>query len=264
MLALLGAAAPAAAQDRRPSVLLVLDASRSMNAPAGDGRSRLDAAKDAVDAVLDAVPADAPMGMRVYGARVAGQGRAAACADTELVAPVARGGRDGLRAAAQALTGKGRTPIGASLLATPGDFPADGRRHQVVLVSDGLDNCSPPAPCQAARRVARRGVELTISVVGFQLDARARRQMQLHRPRRRRDLRRRERHGPAAGGAAGRVRARVPRLRARRHAGGGRARIPRPRRGSGPGCTGASCAPARSRASPSRSRRGSGCSRPGR
>ena len=179
LLAALALPAPALAQDPRPSVLLVLDASRSMNAPAGDasGRSRLDAAKDAVDAVLGAVPPGAPMGMRVYGARVAGQGRAAACADTELVAPVARGDRGGLRAAAQALTGKGRTPIGASLLATPGDFPADGRRHQVVLVSDGLDNCSPPAPCQAARRVARRGVELTISVVGFQLDARARRQM---------------------------------------------------------------------------------------
>ena len=181
LLALLGAAAPVAAQapDRRPSVLLVLDASRSMNAPAGDssGRSRLDAAKDAVDAVLDAVPPAAPMGMRVYGARVANQGRAAACADTELVAPIARGERAELRAAAQALTGKGRTPIGASLLATPGDFGADGRRHQVILVSDGLDNCSPPAPCEAARRVARRGVELTISVVGFQLDARARRQM---------------------------------------------------------------------------------------
>ena len=170
---------PARAQDTRPAVLLVLDASRSMNAPAGDasGRSRLDAAKEAVDAVVGAVPPGAPLGMRVYGARVAGQGRAAACADTELVAPVARGGREALRAAAQALTGKGRTPIGASLLATPGDFGADGRRHQVVLVSDGLDNCAPPAPCEAARAVARQGVELTISVVGFQLDARARRQM---------------------------------------------------------------------------------------
>jgi Ca-activated chloride channel homolog len=174
-----GAAQSPPAGDERPAVLLVLDASRSMRAPAGDGsgRSRLDAAKDAVDAVLESVPDEAPMGLRVYGARVAGQGRDKACADTELVAPVQPGDRAPLRAAAQALDGKGRTPIGRSLLATPGDFEADGRRHQVILVSDGLDNCSPPAPCDAARRVARRGVELTISVVGFQLDARARHQM---------------------------------------------------------------------------------------
>jgi len=172
-------AQPAADAQERPAALLVLDASRSMNAPSGDGSgdSRLDAAKAAVEEVLDAVPEEAPLGLRVYGARVAGQGRAKACADTELVAPVAAGDRADVRSAVQALTGKGRTPIGRSLLATPGDFPDDGRRHQVILVSDGLDNCSPPSPCVAARRVARRGVELTISVVGFALDERARRQM---------------------------------------------------------------------------------------
>jgi Ca-activated chloride channel family protein len=172
-------AAPASGQDagERPAVLLVLDASRSMNAPSGEGGSRLDAAKAAVDEVLDTVPEEAPMGLRVYGARVAGQGRAKACADTELVAPVAAGDRAPLRDAVHALAGKGRTPIGRSLLATPDDFGGDGRRHQVILVSDGLDNCSPPSPCAAARRVARRGVELTISVVGFALDERARRQM---------------------------------------------------------------------------------------
>ena len=181
-LALFAAAggAPAQAQQAgdRPSVVLVLDASRSMRAPAGDGSgSRMEAAKSAVDEVLDTVPAEAPLGLRVYGARVAGQGRAAACADSELVAPVQPGGREALRARVQALEGKGRTPIGRSLLATPDDFPDDGLRHQVILVSDGLDNCSPPSPCNAARRVARRGVELTISVVGFALDERARRQM---------------------------------------------------------------------------------------
>jgi len=178
-LALIGApvAAAQSAADR-PSVLLVLDSSRSMRAPAGDGSgSRMEAARAAVDEVLDTVPEEAPLGMRVYGARVAGQGRAKACADSELVAPVAPGSRDALRERVAALEGKGRTPIGRSLLATPGDFPQDGRRHQVILVSDGLDNCAPPSPCAAARRVARRGVELSISVVGFALDEQARRQM---------------------------------------------------------------------------------------
>jgi Ca-activated chloride channel family protein len=191
LAALAAGAPPATAQDAedRPAVLLVLDASRSMRAPSGDGTgdSRLDAAKAAVEEVLDTVPEDAPLGLRVYGARVAGQGRAKACADTELVAPVAAGDRAQVRSAVQALEGKGRTPIGRSLLATPDDFGDDGRTHdpndfvlgrkQVILVSDGLDNCSPPSPCAAARRVSKRGVELTISVVGFALDARARRQM---------------------------------------------------------------------------------------
>jgi Ca-activated chloride channel homolog len=159
-------------------VLLVLDSSRSMRAPAGDGSgSRMDAAKRAVGEVLDAVPADAPLGVRVYGAKLSNAPKRVTCTDTELVAPVEPGDRAPLRAAVDKLVGVGRTPIGRSLLATPDDFPDDGRRHQVILVSDGLDNCSPPSPCAAARRVARRGVELTISVVGFALDERARRQM---------------------------------------------------------------------------------------
>jgi Ca-activated chloride channel family protein len=159
-------------------VLLVLDSSRSMRAPAGDGSgSRMDAAKRAVAEVLDTVPEEAPLGLRVYGARLSNAPKRVTCSDTELVAPVAAGDRAAVRAAVDELVGKGRTPIGRSLLATPGDFGDDGRRHQVILVSDGLDNCAPPAPCAAARRVARQGVELTISVVGFALDEAARRQM---------------------------------------------------------------------------------------
>jgi Ca-activated chloride channel homolog len=179
-VAALAGPAAAAAQDAgdRPSVLLVLDSSRSMRAPAGDGSgSRMDAAKRAVGEVLDAVPADAALGLRVYGAKLSNAPKRVTCTDTELVAPVESGDRAQIRAAVDQLVGVGRTPIGRSLLATPGDFPADGLRHQVILVSDGLDNCSPPSPCAAARRVAGQGVELTISVVGFALDERARRQM---------------------------------------------------------------------------------------
>jgi Ca-activated chloride channel homolog len=172
------AAAPAQDAGDRPSVLLVLDSSRSMRAPAGDGSgSRMDAAKRAVGEVLDAVPDDAPLGLRVYGAKLSNAPKRVTCTDTELVAPVESGDRTQIRSAVDALVGVGRTPIGRSLLATPRDFPDDGLRHQVILVSDGLDNCAPPDPCAAARRVARQGVELTISVVGFALDERARRQM---------------------------------------------------------------------------------------
>ena len=154
---------PAAPPRRRrrttgPSVLLVLDASRSMRAPAGRRQRQ---------------PAWTPRRRRstrcstpcrrrrrwacASTARASpGQGRAKACADTELVAPVEAGDREALRARGRRRSrGKGRTPIGRSLLATPGDFADDGRRHQVILVSDGLDNCAPPEPCAAARRVAR-------------------------------------------------------------------------------------------------------------
>ena len=46
-----------------------------------------------------------------------------------------------------------------------------------MLVTDGGDNCAPPDPCKAAEEVAKRGVEMSISVVGFQVNDRVRRQL---------------------------------------------------------------------------------------
>ena len=48
----------------------------------------------------------------------------------------------------------------------------------MILVSDGGDNCAPPDPCKAAAQVAKRGVDLTISVVGLQVNERVRRQLE--------------------------------------------------------------------------------------
>ena len=112
-------------------MLLVLDASRSMNAPSGDGSgdSRLDAAKAAVDEVLDTVPADAPLGparVRRAGRRTRGARRRAP--DTELVAPVEAGDRGGACARrCRPSTGRGERRSARSLLATPGDFAGDDR-----------------------------------------------------------------------------------------------------------------------------------------
>jgi Ca-activated chloride channel homolog len=176
VLGLLCAAAPAAAQDDR-SVLVILDGSDSMNQPAGDGRTRLEAAKAALGELIGAVPSGARVGLRVYGSELSGVTRAVGCKDTKLVSPVGPLDKEAFRAKVEALQGKGRTPIGRSLLAAPRDLGSSGQRT-VVLISDGGDNCAPPPPCEAARKVAKRGVDLSISVVGLQVNARVRRQLQ--------------------------------------------------------------------------------------
>jgi Ca-activated chloride channel family protein len=177
-LAVLPAGAHAQATDTRNRALIVLDASKSMNDDAGNGGTRLDAAKRAVAQLVDRLPQGAPIGLRVYGAKVAETSRAEACRDTELTIPVGPLDKDQLTGAVNALTGKGRTPIGNSLLATPDDLGSSEGRRSVVLVSDGGDNCAPPNPCDAAREVARQGLDLTISVVGLQVNERVRRQLE--------------------------------------------------------------------------------------
>jgi Ca-activated chloride channel family protein len=83
-----------------------------------------------------------------------------------------------MRGTVDGLQGKGRTPIGNSLLATPDDLGSAAGRRSVVLVSDGGDNCAPPDPCKAAERVSKQGVDLSISVVGLQVNERVRKQLE--------------------------------------------------------------------------------------
>src|SRR3954451_23100743 len=177
--ALLAVPAVARAQtsDTRNRALIVLDASKSMNEDAGNGGTRLDAAKQAVDGLVDRLPAGAPLGLRVYGSKVSEVSRAEGCKDTELTVPVGPLDKDALRSTVNGLTGTGRTPIGDSLLAVPDDLGTAEGRRSVVLVTDGGDNCAPPDPCKAAGEVAKRGVEMSISVVGFQVNDRVRRQL---------------------------------------------------------------------------------------
>jgi Ca-activated chloride channel family protein len=178
--ALLAVPAVARAQttDTRNRALIVLDASKSMNEDAGNGGSRLDAAKQAFDQLVRRLPEGAPIGLRVYGSKVAEVSRAQACKDTELTIPVGPLDKGGMTSTVHALQGKGRTPIGASLLATPDDLGSAEGRRSVVLVSDGGDNCAPPDPCKAAEQVAKRGVDLSISVVGLQVNERVRKQLE--------------------------------------------------------------------------------------
>ena len=70
-------------------MILVVDASKSMKADDGTGRPKMAAAKAALNTLVDELPDDAKVGLRVYGSEVSGTGKAAGCADTKLVSPVA-------------------------------------------------------------------------------------------------------------------------------------------------------------------------------
>jgi Ca-activated chloride channel family protein len=180
MAVLLAAPAAARAQtsDASNRAVIILDASKSMNDPAGNGGSRLDAAKAAFDQLLQKLPQGANVGLRVYGSKVAEASKAEACRDTELTVPVGPLDKSKLSGTVHALQGKGRTPIGASLLATPQDLGQTSGRRTVILVSDGGDNCAPPDPCKAAAQVAKQGVDLSISVVGLQVSERVKQQLE--------------------------------------------------------------------------------------
>jgi Ca-activated chloride channel homolog len=83
-LAVVATVSPAALAETGRSVLVVLDASGSMNQPMPEGRTRLEAAKAAVGDFLGTLPPDVRVALRVYGHRSSPDRKN--CEDSELVA----------------------------------------------------------------------------------------------------------------------------------------------------------------------------------
>jgi len=177
----LGAAVvPAPARAAGPALVIVLDASGSMNERAPSGRTRLAEAKSAIRSVVQTLPAGAAVGLRVYGSRVGSTlaDKAAGCRDSALVVPVGPLDASRFTAAVDGVVARGWTPIGYALQEAGKDV-AGADERTVILVSDGIDTCGDPEPCAVARSLAAAGVSTRIHTVGFAIgsDAAARAQL---------------------------------------------------------------------------------------
>ncbi|MFD6335283.1 VWA domain-containing protein [Streptomyces niveus] len=173
-------AGPAAAEpDQRtpaPRVETVLDVSGSMSENDAGGQTRLAAAKNAVNRLLDSTPEGTVMGVRVYGSTYAGTDPGPGCNDTRLLAPVEAmdaADREDAKSAVRDLKAVGMTPIGRSLKAAAADLGDSGPRR-IILISDGEETCAPPGPCDVARKLKGAGIELVVDTVGFRVGAQAR------------------------------------------------------------------------------------------
>jgi Ca-activated chloride channel family protein len=159
-------------------VMVVLDASGSMNTADAPG-SRIAAAKRAVSTLVDAVPADASVGLEVYGTSTGSSNaeKAAGCRDIKVLLPVAPVDKAAFASKISGIRASGYTPIGNALRRAAAALPREGARS-IVLVSDGEDTCAPPQPCEVAKELKKQGVDLTVHTVGFKVNDRARAQLE--------------------------------------------------------------------------------------
>lgn len=187
MLAALSALVPVPAASAQPapedeaqgSMMFVLDASGSMVAPLPSGGTRMDAAKGAMNTLIDALPVNLHVGFEVYGTGTGNSPaeKAAGCQDVQVLQPVGQVDRAAMKAQVAGLNPRGYTPIGHSLEQAAAALPADGPRS-IVLISDGIDTCAPPPPCDVAKSLDGAGVELAVHTVGFQVDDAARAELE--------------------------------------------------------------------------------------
>ncbi|MER7722932.1 VWA domain-containing protein [Streptomyces sp. NPDC096323] len=177
----LGTALPASADETTaqasPKVELVLDVSGSMRTRDIDGQSRMTAAKQAFNEVLDAVPEQVQLGIRTLGADYPGDDRKVGCKDTKQLYPVGPLDRTEAKTAVATLAPTGWTPIGPALLGAADDLEGGDSTRRIVLISDGEDTCGPLDPCEVARDIAARGIHLVIDTLGLVPNAKIRQQL---------------------------------------------------------------------------------------
>ncbi|MGC9539809.1 VWA domain-containing protein [Streptomyces sp. UG1] len=156
---------------------LVIDVSGSMRAKDIDGQSRMAAAKQAFNEVLDATPEEVQLGIRTLGANYPGDDRKTGCKDTAQLYPVGPLDRTEAKAAVATLAPTGWTPIGPALLKAADDLDGGEGSKRIVLISDGEDTCAPLDPCEVAREIAAKGIGLTIDTLGLVPNTKLRRQL---------------------------------------------------------------------------------------
>jgi Ca-activated chloride channel family protein len=160
----------AVATPRSTRIHVILDCSGSMLEEM-EGRPKFDIAREAVLALVDALPEQAQFGLRVYGHRKRATEEGASD-DTELLVPIGGVKREVLQAKLKELRARGKTPMAKSLLDARGDVRGGTADNPIVviLLTDGGEDSQPRRdPLKAAEEFgAIDGVRL--HVVGFDIN----------------------------------------------------------------------------------------------
>ncbi len=148
----------------------ILDASGSMMQTL-DGKTRLQIAQEVLTARLNALPANAQVGLRVYGHRVPYQGQEAeSCADIELVTPIQANGAQAIINWLPSMQALGMTPMSESIKQAANDFTFEpGRKNFIVLISDGEETCG-DEPATVVQYLKEIGVDFAIHVIGLDVN----------------------------------------------------------------------------------------------
>jgi hypothetical protein len=149
----------------------ILDASGSMLQTL-QGKTRLEIAQDVLTARLNALPANAQVGLRVYGHRIPYQNREAeSCADIELVVPIQANGAQSIIDWLPGMQALGMTPMSESIKQAANDFTFEpARKNFIVLISDGAETCG-DEPATVVQFLKEIGVDFAIHVIGLDVDA---------------------------------------------------------------------------------------------
>ena len=162
------------------NVEIILDASGSM-AGRMDGKTKMDAAKEAIKAFAETLPKEANVALRVYGNEGSGKDsdKALSCSSSELVYQLQKYDAGKLAASLNQFQPTGWTPIAHSLQETEKDLSqlaGDKNTNLIFLVSDGIETCGGD-PVAAAKQLADSNITPVLNVIGFDVDGEGQKQL---------------------------------------------------------------------------------------
>lgn len=130
------------------------------------------AARSAAITFVQGLSDNARMGLTVFGTGTgnADSDQAAGCFDVKRMIPVGPVDKETFTSTIAGIVESGYTPLGPSMRDAAEQL-ADFDTAQIVLVTDGVDTCSPPTACEVATELHASRPGLTIHTIGFAVDA---------------------------------------------------------------------------------------------
>ncbi len=161
---LLAATVGHAQEKPEPQIMLVLDGSSSMWARLEDDVSKIEVARGTIAELVGGWEAKMAFGITTYGHREEGN-----CQDIETVLPVAKVDAEKVLDVVDNIMPRGKTPLAAALRQAAEALDYEDKPAKILLVSDGIENCGQD-PCQAAADLAAKAEDLSIDVIGFDMN----------------------------------------------------------------------------------------------
>jgi len=169
-----GLLASVAAYGNPQNLVLILDASNSMNKSFGS-ETRIAAARSALDSLLTRMPEQGNVGLVAFGYRVSYQNEAESCQDIAFLFPLAPYTKAIGQQMIDAVAGvkpQGKTPLADALTTAANAIAAQKTGGVIVLLSDGEGNCSGGEDV-VAKSIAAMQPPITLHVIGLDMDPQA-------------------------------------------------------------------------------------------
>ncbi|MCG8575221.1 MAG: VWA domain-containing protein, partial [Flavobacteriales bacterium] len=151
-------------------ILFIFDASNSMNGK-WEGATKIVRAREILNEAVDELAGieNLEIALRVYGHQSPITPDFQDCDDTKLEVPFGPNNHSQIKFFINHVQPKGTTPIARSLEASENDFPDRTARNVIILITDGQEACQ-QFPCEVARKLKDKGINVTPFVVGLGID----------------------------------------------------------------------------------------------